>query len=85
MFSLDDLFDSYGEEDAEAEWLGQRRRFSRAEAGEICKFCGRGGLKWRETVDGWRLFDTERVHPGNYMPMHDCRSQPASLDEFDIV
>lgn len=85
MFNLDDLFDSYGEEAAEAEWLGQRRRAPRAAVGEICKFCLKPGLKWRETDAGWRLFDTERVHPGNYMPEHNCRAAPADPDEFDIA
>ena len=26
---------------------------------EECKFCGKSGLEWVETMNGWRLYDTE--------------------------
>lgn len=30
----------------------------------VCRYCGRRGLKWKETDQGWRLADanTEEIH-----------------------
>lgn len=54
--------------------------------GARCDHCGSTAVKWRLTDAGWRLFDQQRVHPGNYKPLHNCRAHgAASADEFDIV
>jgi hypothetical protein len=43
-----------------------------------CRYCEEGDLHWEETNNGWRLFDDEG-------DMHDCRQQPASIDDFEDV
>ncbi len=44
-----------------------------------CKFCGSTDVRWRQQTGRWVLFSTT---PG---VEHNCRSQPASADEFDEV
>lgn len=47
-----------------------------------CRRCGTKSLKWRGTVDGWRLFHKERdVH--NAKIQHNCHI--ASADDFDDI
>lgn len=48
-----------------------------------CKFCGSDQVTWRWDSDRWRLYDTRRVHPGNYMPEHNCLRRPAEPDDFE--
>lgn len=72
MIDLDRLFGPRDDEDREP-YLG----------GVQCKRCKVWGLKWRETVDGWRLFENERVHPGNYMPLHECAK--ADPNDFEVI
>lgn len=50
-----------------------------------CKFCGSEQVKWRWDSDRWRLYDTRRVHPGNYMPEHNCLRRPAEPDDFEVL
>lgn len=45
----------------------------------VCKFCGSTDVRWRQQTGRWVLFSTT---PG---VEHNCRSQPASADEFDEV
>jgi len=48
----------------------------------MCKRCGMAKLKWRETEDGWRLFEKKKVEH-NRWKMHVCN--PVSEDDFDTV
>lgn len=47
-----------------------------------CKLCGSIDVHWRETSDGWRLYENERQHPGNRYVEHDCTPQPTA-DGFE--
>jgi hypothetical protein len=48
-----------------------------------CKHCGSTAVKWRLGGGEWRLYDLARVHPGNFMPPHQCTARQASPDDFD--
>ena len=43
----------------------------------VCKFCGKGGLHWHEG-QRWALVNARGA-------IHDCRRQPADIDEFDVI
>jgi len=83
MSYFDDNFDRYdgnfdrydGDEEYFVPWKSKT---------VACKFCGSTGVKWRLNDAGeWRLFNTERVHPGNRMIEHNCHSEAATLEDFD--
>lgn len=70
-------FSTCGEQDAE--W-GVRQPST-----PTCNHCGSTGVKWRlADGGGWRLFNTQREHPGNRYVLHDCRVAP-SADDFDVL
>lgn len=48
-----------------------------------CKHCG-ADVHWRETEDGWRLYDNERQHPGNRYIEHHCPTTPEGFDEEPV-
>lgn len=50
-----------------------------------CRFCGSVSVKWRLDGDYWRLYDAKRVHPGNRMPVHNCRTPKPSPEGFTDV
>lgn len=50
-----------------------------------CKHCGSTDVRWRLAGGGWRLFNTEREHPGNRFVLHQCLPQRATADDFDDV
>lgn len=59
---------------------GRLRSYDDHEPRELrCKFCGSTDVRWRQQTGRWVLFSTT---PG---VEHNCRSQPASADEFDEV
>lgn len=51
---------------------------------ESCKKCGQGGLKWRETDAGWRLFENERVEH-NRLKEHVCLQDQPNPEGFEDV
>lgn len=48
-----------------------------------CKHCD-AAVHWRETEDGWRLYDNERQHPGNRYIEHHCPTTPEGFDEEPV-
>jgi len=51
-----------------------------------CKFCGNTHVHWRDTSDGWRLYENERQHPGNRYIEHNCSStKDMNTEGFDDV
>lgn len=80
-FYIDQMQDAYG-------WspVGTRRRDTRTrmERNQTnCKHCG-ADVHWRETEDGWRLYDNERQHPGNRYIEHHCPTTPEGFDEEPV-
>lgn len=80
-FYVDQMQDAYG-------WspVGTRRRDTRTrmERNQTnCKHC-RADVHWRETEDGWRLYDNERQHPGNRYIEHHCPTTPEGFDEEPV-
>jgi hypothetical protein len=61
----------------EGHFYGAKRRAR--EGTLVCRRCGRE-VGWRETADGWRLFDVERrEHNRRYA--HECT--PPTADDFE--
>lgn len=46
-----------------------------------CRHCGKRGLKWRLTDNGWRLFENTRIEH-NRKKQHVCND--ATADDFPV-
>lgn len=52
---------------------------------DVCKKCGRGGLKRRPVGNGrWALFENEKVEH-NRLKRHDCQDAGDPLDDFEVL
>lgn len=51
---LDDVMEAY--------WEGALEEADFQAAEKVCRYCGEGGLRWRSTDKGWRLFGRDGVH-----------------------
>jgi hypothetical protein len=47
-----------------------------------CSRCGSTDVKWRETDQGWRLFDLER---GEHNRMYEHECTPPDADDFEVL
>jgi hypothetical protein len=50
---------------------GSFRGAGKSKFNTTCKHCGMAGLKWRNTDEGWRLFEDERIEHNRLKP-HVC-------------
>lgn len=72
----------YADEAVDRLLFGGGRRSRRPTPTAVCKRCGKGDLTWRfDDTGAWRLYDNERVQPGNYKPLHTCGPDPST--DFD--
>lgn len=64
--------DSHWDQD-DGEHYGGGYGFKSEDRDKTCKYCGKAGLEWLSTPEGWRL--------GSYSTIHDCPNRP--IVKFD--
>lgn len=63
--------------DEEGYWGPVRTRRSRSHPNPICRFCGKTGLRWKDTKTGYRLYEGKN--------QHDCQPNNNNPEGFENV